>query len=127
MAYQKKKLKIKQEQLMNKIMANHEDTSTLDTLMVALTVKICSYKEYMHKYWKDKAHKCYLLISSNQRKKMLKNFRKTNYNVFEKICKELGTEYTFLLCTTEKLTTVVTKKVLYIHVFQEAQKQTINQ
>ena len=43
----------------------------------------------------DKAHKRYLLMSIDQRQKMLKNLRKTNYPVFEKTCKELGVEYTF--------------------------------
>lgn len=43
----------------------------------------------------DKVHKRYLLMSIDQRKKLLKNLRKTNYSVFEKTCKELGIEYTF--------------------------------
>jgi hypothetical protein len=34
-------------------------------------------------------------MSIDQRKKMLKNLRKTNYDVFEKTCRELDIEYTF--------------------------------
>ncbi|XP_023556812.1 28S ribosomal protein S15, mitochondrial [Octodon degus] len=94
MASRKEMLKIKQEQLMNKVMANPEDTRSLDTRIVALSVKIHSYQEHMQKHRKDKAHKRYLLMSIDQRNKMLKNLRKTNYSVFEKICKELGIEYT---------------------------------
>lgn len=34
-------------------------------------------------------------MSIDQRKKMLKQLRNTNYDVFEKTCRELGIEYTF--------------------------------
>ncbi|KAG8506882.1 28S ribosomal protein S15, mitochondrial [Galemys pyrenaicus] len=95
MANKKEKLKIKQEQLMNKITANPEDTRSLEARIIALTVKIHSYEEHMQKHRKDKAHKRYLLMSLDQRKRMLKNLRETNYDVFEKTCKELGIEYTF--------------------------------
>lgn len=42
----------------------------------------------------DKTHKRYLLMSIDQRNKMLKQLRKTNYSVFEKTCQQLGIEYT---------------------------------
>ncbi|XP_066121169.1 small ribosomal subunit protein uS15m [Saccopteryx bilineata] len=123
MANQKEKLKIKQEQLMNKVVANPEDTRSLEARIVALTIKIRNYEEHMQKHRKDKAHKRYLLMSIDQRKKMLKNLRMTNYNVFEKTCKELGIEYTFppqYYRTAHRRW--VTKKALCIRVFQEAQK-----
>nr|XP_019582102.1 PREDICTED: 28S ribosomal protein S15, mitochondrial [Rhinolophus sinicus] len=123
MANQKEKLKIKQEQLMKKVVANPEDTSSLEARIVALTVKIRNYEEHMQKHRKDKAHKRYLLMSIDQRKKMLKNLRKTNYNVFEKTCKELGIEYTFPPLYYRKAhRRWVTKKALCVRVFQEAQK-----
>ncbi|XP_077006380.1 small ribosomal subunit protein uS15m [Tamandua tetradactyla] len=124
MANQKEKLKIKKEQLMNKVLENPEDTSSLEARIVALTVKIHSYEEHMQKHRKDKAHKRYLLMSIDQRKKMLKNLRKTNYDVFEKICKELGIEYTFPpLYYRTAHRRWVTKKALCIRVFQESQKR----
>ncbi|XP_076969687.1 small ribosomal subunit protein uS15m-like [Tamandua tetradactyla] len=124
MANQKEKLKIKKEQLMNKVLENPEDTSSLEARIVALTVKIRSYEEHMQKHRKDKAHKRYLLMSIDQRKKMLKNLRKTNYDVFEKICKELGIEYTFPpLYYRTAHRRWVTKKALCIRVFQESQKR----
>ncbi|MBZ3886730.1 28S ribosomal protein S15, mitochondrial [Sciurus carolinensis] len=95
MANQNEKLKIKQEQLMNKVVANPEDTSPLEAQIFALTIKIRNHEEHMQKHRKDKAHKRYLLVSIDQRKKMLKNLCKTNYDVFEKTCRELGIEYTF--------------------------------
>ncbi|XP_007945822.1 28S ribosomal protein S15, mitochondrial [Orycteropus afer afer] len=123
MANQKEKLKIKQERLMNKVVANPEDTSSLEARIVALTVKIHNYEKHMQKHRKDKAHKRFLLMSIDQRKKMLKNLRKTNYDVFEKTCKELGIEYTFPpLYYRRAHRRWVTKKALCIRVFQEAQK-----
>ncbi|XP_046518835.1 28S ribosomal protein S15, mitochondrial [Equus quagga] len=123
MASRKEKLKVKQEQLMNKVVANPEDTSSLEARIVALTVKIRNYEEHMRKHRKDKAHKRYLLMSIDQRNKMLKNLRKTNYVVFEKACKELGIEYTIPPFYKRKAhRRWVTKKALCIRVFQEAQK-----
>ncbi|XP_045332713.1 28S ribosomal protein S15, mitochondrial [Leopardus geoffroyi] len=123
MANQKEKLKVKQEQLMKKIVANPEDTSSLEARIVALTVKIRNYEEHRQKHRKDKTHKRYLLMSIDQRNKMLKNLRKTNYSVFEKICKELGIEYTFPPPYHRKAHhRWATKKALCIRVFQEVQK-----
>ena len=123
MANQKEKLKIKKEQLMNKVEENPKDNSSLEARIVALTVKIRSYEEHMQKHRKDEAHKRYLLLSIDQRKKMLKNLRKTNYAVFEKTCRELGIEYTFPPVYYRKAHhRWVTKKALCIRVFQEAQK-----
>ena len=95
MANKKEMLKIKKEPLMSKVMENVKDTSSLEAWIVALTVKICSYEEHRQKYWKDKAHKQYLLMSIDKRQKMLRNLCETNYPVFEKTCKELGIEYIF--------------------------------
>ncbi|XP_003891653.2 28S ribosomal protein S15, mitochondrial [Papio anubis] len=123
MANKKEMLKMKREQLMKKIDANPEDTRSLEARIVALSVKIRSYEEHMQKHRKDKAHKRYLLMSIDQRKKMLKNLRNTNYDVFEKICRELGIEYTFPpLYYRRAHRRFVTKKALCIRVFQETQK-----
>ncbi|XP_020951617.1 28S ribosomal protein S15, mitochondrial isoform X3 [Sus scrofa] len=123
MANQKEKLKIKKMQLMNKVLENPEDTSSLEARIVALTVKIRNYEEHMQKHRKDKAHKRFLLMSIDQRKKMLKNLRETNYAVFEKICKELGIEYTFPPPYHRKAhRRWVTKKALCTQVFREVQK-----
>ncbi|XP_037355712.1 28S ribosomal protein S15, mitochondrial [Talpa occidentalis] len=123
MANKKEKLKIKQEQLMNKITANPEDNRSLEARIIALTVKIHSYEEHMQKHRKDKAHKRYLLMSLDQRQKMLKNLRNTNYAVFEKTCKELGIEYTFPPLYNRKAhRRSAAKKALCLQVFQETQK-----
>nr|XP_004665194.1 28S ribosomal protein S15, mitochondrial [Jaculus jaculus] len=123
MANKKEKLKAKQEQLMNKIVANPEDTKSLEARVVALSVKIRSYEEHMQKHRKDKAHKRFLLMSIDQRKKMLKNLRMTNFEVFEKTCRELGIEYTFPpLYYRRAHRRFLTKKALCIRVYQEVKK-----
>ncbi|XP_059110935.1 small ribosomal subunit protein uS15m [Peromyscus eremicus] len=124
MANKKEKLKIKQEQWMSKISENPEDSRTLEARVVALTVKIRSYEEHMQKHRKDKAHKRHLLMSIDQRKKMLKLLRQTNYDVFEKACRELGVEYTLPPLHFQKVhRRILAKKALCTRVFQEVQKQ----
>ncbi|XP_004591760.3 small ribosomal subunit protein uS15m [Ochotona princeps] len=123
MANRKEKLKIVQEQLMNKVVTKPEDTRSLEARIVALTVKICNYEEHLQKHRKDKAHKRYLLMSIDQRKKMLKQLRNTNYDVFEKTCRELGIEYTFPPLYYRKAhRRFLAKKALCIQVFQQVQK-----
>lgn len=123
MADKKEKLKIKQEQLMNKISENPEDSRTLEAKIVALTVRIRNYEEHMQKHRKDKAHKRHLLMSIDQRKKMLRILRQTNYDVFEKTCKELGVEFTLPPLHCQKVhRRFLAKKALCIRVFQEVQK-----
>ncbi|XP_036285847.1 28S ribosomal protein S15, mitochondrial-like [Pipistrellus kuhlii] len=123
MGNQKEKLKVKKEQLMNKVVANPEDTSALEARIVALTVKIRNYEEHMQKHRKDKALKRYLITSIDQRQKMLKNLSKTNYKVFEKMCKDLGTECIFPPMYYRRAhRRWVAKKALCILVYQEAQK-----
>ncbi|XP_008830371.1 28S ribosomal protein S15, mitochondrial [Nannospalax galili] len=123
MANQKEKLKIKQELLMNKIAENPEDTRSLEARIVALTVKIQNYEEHMQNHRKDKAHKRYLQMSIDQRNKMLKNLRQTNYDVFEKTCRELGIEYTIPPLHCHRVhRRFLAKKALCIQVFQTVQK-----
>ncbi|XP_048206869.1 28S ribosomal protein S15, mitochondrial isoform X2 [Perognathus longimembris pacificus] len=123
MANKKEKLKVKQEQLMEKIEANLENTRSLEAQVVSLTVRIHSLEEHMQKHRQDKAQKRYLQMSTNKRKKLLTNLRKTNYDVFEKTCKELGIEYTLTPLYLRKAhRRLLTKKALCIRVFQEKQK-----
>ncbi|XP_051027842.1 28S ribosomal protein S15, mitochondrial [Acomys russatus] len=123
MANKKEKLKVKQEQLMNKIAENPKDSRTLEAKIVALTVRIRSYEEHMQKHRKDKAHKRHLLMSIDRQKKMLRLLRQTNYDVFEKTCKELGVEFTLPPLHFQKVhRRFLAKKALCIRVFQEVQK-----
>ncbi|XP_072466123.1 small ribosomal subunit protein uS15m [Notamacropus eugenii] len=123
MANQKEKMKIKTEQLLNQITLNPEDTTSLEARVIKLTVRIRNYEEHMQKHRKDKAHKRLLLMSIDRRKKLLKKLRQTNFEVFEKICKELSIEYTFPpLYYRPAHRRWMAKKAFCIKVFQEAQK-----
>ncbi|XP_036593515.1 28S ribosomal protein S15, mitochondrial-like [Trichosurus vulpecula] len=123
MANQREKMKIKTEQLLNQITANPEDTTSLEARVVRLTVRIRNYEEHMQKHHKDKAHKRLLLMAIDQRKKVLKKLRQTNFEVFEKTCQELGIEYTFSpLYYRPAHRWWLAKKEFCIKVFQETQK-----
>ncbi|XP_007492876.1 28S ribosomal protein S15, mitochondrial isoform X2 [Monodelphis domestica] len=52
MANQKEKMKIKTEQLLNKMLINPEDTKSLEARVTRLTVKIHNYEEHMQKHRK---------------------------------------------------------------------------
>ncbi|ELK27125.1 28S ribosomal protein S15, mitochondrial [Myotis davidii] len=104
---------------MNKVVANPEDTSALKVLSVALMIKIRNYEEHMWKHGRDTAPKRYLLMSTAQRKKMLKNLPKTNDSVLEKTCKELGTKSTFPSVLPKSPRSWVTKKALSNWVYRE--------
>ncbi|XP_020839304.1 small ribosomal subunit protein uS15m isoform X2 [Phascolarctos cinereus] len=123
MANQKEKMKIKTEQLLTQITLNPEDTTSLEARVIKLTVKIRNYEEHMQKHHKDKAHKRSLLMTIDQRKKLLKKLRQTNFEMFEKICKELDIEYTFPPQYRRPAhRRFVAKKAFCIKVFQEVQK-----
>ncbi|XP_036031047.1 28S ribosomal protein S15, mitochondrial-like [Onychomys torridus] len=120
MAKKKEKLKIKQEQWMSRISENPEDSRTLEARVAALTVKMSSYEEHMQQHPKDKTHKHHLLMSIDQRKKMLKLLQQTNY---EKACRELEVEYTLPPLHFQKVhRSILAKKALCTRVFQEVQK-----
>lgn len=87
-ANQKKALKIKQENLMNKDVAKPKDTRLqLLPWLSDLQLRITHAET-----WKGQSSKRYLVTRG---KKMLKNFCNTNSNIFKKMCKEWGLEYTF--------------------------------
>ncbi|XP_051843669.1 28S ribosomal protein S15, mitochondrial [Antechinus flavipes] len=122
MADQREKMKVKTEHLINKITANPEDTTSLEARVIKLTVRIRNYEEHMQKHHKDKAHKRSLLMTIDQRKKLLKKLRQTNFEMFEKTCKVLGIEYTFPpFYYRPAHRRWMTKKALCIKVFQETQ------
>ncbi|CAO2593998.1 28S ribosomal protein S15, mitochondrial [Lemmus lemmus] len=105
---------------MNRIAENSEDSRTLEARIVALTVSISSYEEHMQKHRKDKRH---LLMSLDRRNNMLKLRPQTNYEVFEKACKELGVESTIPPLHAQRVHhRILAKKALCIRVFQEVQK-----
>ena len=101
MANKKEKLKFKQEQLMNKIVANPEDTTSLEAQIVTLTVKIRNYEEHVQKHRNDKH---YLLMSIDQRKKMLKTPIRPTTVSLRNHARSWRLSTPFPLCTTRKAT-----------------------
>ncbi|OCT92151.1 hypothetical protein XELAEV_18015205mg [Xenopus laevis] len=72
-ASQAEKLKIKTQQLVEKLKRDPHDSRSPE----------------------DKANKCKMLMAIDKRKKLLKNLRHTRYDTFEHVCSELDIEYTF--------------------------------
>ncbi|XP_068125162.1 small ribosomal subunit protein uS15m [Hyperolius riggenbachi] len=95
MATQSDKLKLKAQQLVDKVKRSPDDTNSKGVYIAHMTAKIQSYMEHNQKHPKDKANKRRMLMLIDKRKKILKNLRLTNFEVFEHVCKQLGIEYTF--------------------------------
>ncbi|XP_056413120.1 28S ribosomal protein S15, mitochondrial [Hyla sarda] len=95
MASQSDKLKIKIQQLVDKVRRSPDDTTSTEVHIAALTARIENFREHIRNHPKDKANKRRMLMSIDRRKKMLKFLRRTRYDTFEHVCTQLGIEYTF--------------------------------
>uniref|UniRef100_A0ABM5ET57 Small ribosomal subunit protein uS15m n=1 Tax=Pogona vitticeps TaxID=103695 RepID=A0ABM5ET57_9SAUR len=93
MSRQKEKLKIKKEQLADKVRQSPNDNGSLEVQVAYLTAKIRTSQEHMHMHPKDKATYRCLLMAIDRRKQLLGYLRRSRYDVFEKTCKELDIEY----------------------------------
>ncbi|KAM9320132.1 small ribosomal subunit protein uS15m [Gastrophryne carolinensis] len=94
MASQSDKLKIKVQQLVDKVKRSPDDRTSTEVHVASLTARIQNYKEHIQKHPKDKANKRKMLMTIDRRKKMLKFLRRTRYETFEFVCKQLDIEYT---------------------------------
>ncbi|XP_075192163.1 small ribosomal subunit protein uS15m isoform X2 [Anomaloglossus baeobatrachus] len=95
MASQSDKLKIKVQQLVDKVRRSPDDSTSSEVRVAALTARIQNFKEHLQNHPKDKANKRRMLMSIDRRKKLLKFLRRTRYDSFEHVCSQLGIEYTF--------------------------------
>uniref|UniRef100_A0A7M4E2L2 Small ribosomal subunit protein uS15m n=1 Tax=Crocodylus porosus TaxID=8502 RepID=A0A7M4E2L2_CROPO len=95
MAGQREKVKIKMEQLAEKVRRAPNDNGSSEVQVAYLTAKIRSYQEHLQKHPKDARNRRMMLMAIDQRKKILKYLRRTRYDVFENTCKQLDIEYTF--------------------------------
>uniref|UniRef100_A0A3B1JNG2 Small ribosomal subunit protein uS15m n=1 Tax=Astyanax mexicanus TaxID=7994 RepID=A0A3B1JNG2_ASTMX len=122
------KLRLKKEQLIEKVQKDVNDRSSTEVKVAMLTAQIRNFQEHLHKHPKDKANKRWMLMSIDRRNKILKVLRKTHYESFEKVCQELGITYTFpqeyYRRTTQRW---LAKKALCVKVFKEVQKQKAEQ
>ncbi|KAM4698893.1 small ribosomal subunit protein uS15m [Discoglossus pictus] len=124
MASQSEKLRIKTQQLVDKVKRHPHDKTSTESKIAVLTAKIRNYNEHIQKHPKDKANKRKMLMAIDQRKKMLKHLRNTRFDAFEHVCKQLGIEYTFPPEYYRRVTRRwLAKKALCIKVFEEVKKQ----
>lgn len=123
-ASQSDKLKMKTQQLIDKVKSSPDDKTSKEVHIAILTSKIQNLKEHMHLHPKDKANKRKMLMTIDRRKKMLKTLRMTRYDTFEHVCKELGIEYTFPPEYYRRATKRwQAKKALCLRVYQEVKRQ----
>ncbi|XP_036442608.1 28S ribosomal protein S15, mitochondrial [Colossoma macropomum] len=128
LASHSEKLHLKRKQLVAKVQRDENDHSSPEVKIAILTAQIRNFQEHLHKHPKDKANKRWMLMSIDQRNKMLKVLRRTHYDAFEKVCQELGISYTFPPEYYRRATRRwLAKKALCIKVFKEVQKQKAEQ
>ncbi|XP_023677042.1 small ribosomal subunit protein uS15m isoform X1 [Paramormyrops kingsleyae] len=110
----KDRLKVKEQQLVEKVRRDDHDRSSTEVKVALLTARIRNYQEHMHKHPKvrlvrgrratshcfshrrhrDKANKRRMLMAIDRRKKHLKYLRRTRHDAFELVCQQLGITYT---------------------------------
>ncbi|XP_075051543.1 small ribosomal subunit protein uS15m [Mixophyes fleayi] len=123
-ASQSDKLKIKIQQLVDKVKRSPDDRTSTEVRIAAWTARIQNFKEHVQKSPKDKANKRRMLMAIDRRKKMLKFLRRTRYDAFQHVCTQLGIEYTFPPEYYRRATRRwVAKKAFCLKVYQEVKKQ----
>ncbi|XP_043116985.1 28S ribosomal protein S15, mitochondrial [Puntigrus tetrazona] len=128
LANHSEKLRLKEEQLIAKVQKDENDRSSMEVKVAILTARIRNFQEHLHKHPKDKANKRLMLMAIDNRNKKLKVLRKTHYDSFEKLCRELGITYTFPPEYYRRVTRRwLAKKAFCNKVFQEVQKQKAEQ
>ncbi|XP_060640024.2 small ribosomal subunit protein uS15m [Anolis sagrei] len=123
MASQKEKVKIKKEQLADKVRKAPNDNGSFEVQIAYLTAKIRTQQEHLQMHPKDKFNRRHMLMAIDRRRKLLKYLRRSRYDAFEKTCQQLGIEYVapppFCRRVTRRW---LAKKALCLKVFQETQK-----
>ncbi|XP_066060490.1 small ribosomal subunit protein uS15m [Chamaea fasciata] len=123
MASQREKLKVKKQQLVEKVRRSPNDNGSFEVQVAILTARIRTLEEHLQKHPKDKSNRRLLLMDLDRRRKMLGYLRRINYGTFEKTCQELGIQYSPPQPYTRRVTKRwLVKKALCIKVFQEKQK-----
>ncbi|XP_067389813.1 small ribosomal subunit protein uS15m [Emydura macquarii macquarii] len=123
MASQREKVKIKTQQLIEKVKRAPNDNGSFEVQTAILTAKIQTYQEHLQKHPKDKKNRRHMLMTMDRRRKLLRYLRRTRYDVFENTCKQLGIQYTFPPLYYRRMTRRwVAKKAFCLKVFKEVQK-----
>ncbi|XP_061452415.1 small ribosomal subunit protein uS15m [Rhineura floridana] len=123
MANQREKVKIKKEQLAEKVRKSPNDSGSFEVQVAHLTAQICTLQEHLHLHPKDKVNRRNMMMAKDRRNMLLKFLRNRRYDVYENTCKQLGIKYEFPLLYRRRATRRwVVKKALCLKVFQEVQK-----
>ncbi|KAM6239644.1 small ribosomal subunit protein uS15m [Porphyrio hochstetteri] len=123
MASQKEKMKVKIQQLVEKVRRSPSDDGSFEVQVAVLTAKIRTYEEHLQRHPKDKNNRRRMLMAIDRRKKLLSYLRRVRYDVFENTCKQLDIQYTLPPPYSRRITKRwLVKKAFCIKVFQEAQK-----
>ncbi|XP_027742524.1 28S ribosomal protein S15, mitochondrial isoform X2 [Empidonax traillii] len=123
MASQKEKMKIKTQQLVEKVRRSPSDNGSFEVQVAVLTARIRMFEEHLQRHPKDKNNRRRMLMDIDKRKKLLGYLRRVRYDTFEKTCQQLGIQYSLPAPYTRRVTKRwMVKKAFCIKVFQEAQK-----
>ncbi|NXU14487.1 RT15 protein, partial [Pardalotus punctatus] len=128
MASQKEKMKVKTQQLVEKVRRSPNDNGSFELLslfftVAILTAKIRTLEEHLQRHPKDKSNRRCMLMELDRRRKLLGYLRRVNYSTFENTCKQLGIQYSppqpYIRRITKRW---LVKKALCVKVFQEKRK-----
>ncbi|XP_023796741.1 28S ribosomal protein S15, mitochondrial [Cyanistes caeruleus] len=123
MASQKEKMKVKIQQLVEKVRRSPNDNGSFEVQVAILTARIRTLEEHLQRHPKDKSNRRFMLMDLDRRRKMLGYLRRVNYSTFENTCKQLGIQYSPPQPYTRHVTKRwLVKKALCIKVYQEKQK-----
>ncbi|NXW76237.1 RT15 protein, partial [Hirundo rustica] len=128
MASQKEKMKVKKQQLVEKVRRSPNDNGSFELLSLSFTVavltaRIRTLEEHLQRHPKDKRNRRFMLMDLDRRRKMLGYLRRVNYGTFENTCKQLDIQYSPPQPYARRVTKRwLIKKALCIKVFQEKQK-----
>ncbi|OXB66407.1 hypothetical protein ASZ78_011941 [Callipepla squamata] len=123
MANQREKMKIKIQQLVEKVRRSPSDNGSFEVQTAILTAKIRTLEEHLQRHPKDKNNRRSMLMAMDRRNKLLAYLRRVRYDVFENTCKQLNIQYTLPPAYSRRVTKRwVVKKAFCVKVFQEARK-----
>ncbi|NXA03695.1 RT15 protein, partial [Sapayoa aenigma] len=131
MASQKEKMKIKTQQLVEKVRRSPNDNGSFEVqgnfslffTVAVLTARIRMFEEHLQKHPKDKNSRRRMLMAMDRRRKLLGYLRRVRYNTFDNTCKQLDVQYSPAPAYTRRITKRwLVKKAFCIRVFQEKQK-----
>ncbi|NXX16361.1 RT15 protein, partial [Podargus strigoides] len=123
MASQREKVRIKTQQLVEKVRRSPSDNGSFEVQTAILTAKIRTLEEHLQRHPKDKNNRRYMLMAMDRRRKLLAYLRRVRFDAFENTCKQLNIQYTPPPAYSRRISKRwLVKKAFCIKVFQEVQK-----